>query len=130
MPVGCFFFWLSSEPERAAGNHWARDSPACLTEQFSIFTTKSSTLPRAPHEKQLKALLSLSGYRSPVIDYRKIVGEFASASAVAAVIAVKFLEAGKIPEPYGHGHTRFLNGKGALIIGLGKIITAMEVFRR
>jgi 3-oxoacyl-(acyl-carrier-protein) synthase len=81
-------------------------------------------------EKQLKSLLALSGYGNAVIDYRKMVGEFASASAVAAVMAVKFLEAGKLPEPYSYERTLSLDGKGALIIGFGKFITAMEVFNR
>jgi len=81
-------------------------------------------------EKQLKSLLALSGYKKAVIDYRKMVGEFASASAVAAVMAVKFLETGKLPEPNCHESARPLSGKGALIIGFGKFITAMEVFYR
>jgi 3-oxoacyl-[acyl-carrier-protein] synthase-1/3-oxoacyl-[acyl-carrier-protein] synthase II len=62
-----------------------------------------------------------------VIDYRKIIGEFASASAVAAVLAVKFMQDGKIPGSLLNGTALHLNQKGALIIGLGGFITAMEV---
>jgi 3-oxoacyl-[acyl-carrier-protein] synthase-1/3-oxoacyl-[acyl-carrier-protein] synthase II len=104
--------------------------PEKIDAAYGVLLAGVPGICRDEGEKQLKALLSLSGFRSPVIDYREIIGEFASASAVAAVMAVKFLEDGKIPEPYSHGRTRFLSGKGALVIGLGKFITAMEVLMR
>ena len=62
-----------------------------------------------------------------MIDYRKLTGEFASASAVAAVMAVKFLQEGHIPEPLCDDKPAELGAKGALIIGTGEYITAMEV---
>ena len=49
---------------------------------------------RREGETQLQAFLSLTEFKNPVIDYRKIVGEFASASAVAAVIAARLLAEG------------------------------------
>ena len=85
---------------------------------------------RSEGERQLQAFLSLSDFKNPVIDYRKIVGEFASASAVAAVIAARLLAEGEIPGPLFNGNTFHLNGKGVLIIGVGKFITAVEVFTR
>jgi len=85
---------------------------------------------RREGEKQLQTFLSLSGFKNPVIDYRKMIGEFASASAVAAVMAAKFLEKGEIPGPLCDGRSVRLNGKGVLVIGLGKFITAMEVSKR
>ena len=78
-------------------------------------------------ERQLQSFLSLTGYKKPVINYRKIIGEFASASAVAAVMAVKFMEDGRIPGSLMNGDTLHLNERGALIIGLGDFITAVEV---
>lgn len=84
---------------------------------------------RSKAETQLQTFLSLSGFEHPVIDYRKIIGEFASASAVAATMAAKFIIDGEIPRPLGNGRSRQLNGKGALVVGLGKFITAMEVIK-
>ncbi len=52
----------------------------------------------------------------PVIHYRKFTGEFASASAVAAVMATQLLESGEIPA-----------GKEVLILGFGKTQTAMQL---
>jgi hypothetical protein len=49
---------------------------------------------------------------------------------VAAVIAARLVEEGKIPGPLCDGHTFQLYGKGVLMIGVGKFITAVEVFMR
>ena len=76
---------------------------------------------------QLQRFLSFTGYKKPVINYRKIIGEFASASAVAAVMAAKFLEEGKIPGPLINGDVLHLSEKGVLIVGLGDFVTAIEV---
>jgi len=78
---------------------------------------------------QLQTFHALAGFESPIIEYRRITGEFASASAVAAVIASKFLEEGKIPGALLEGHDRLLNGKGILVLGLGEFITAMELLK-
>jgi 3-oxoacyl-(acyl-carrier-protein) synthase len=82
---------------------------------------------RRDGENQLQKLMALTGFHHPVIDYRKFTGEFAAASAVAAVMAVKFLQAGRIPAPLCGGKPAALGTKGALIIGTGDFITAMEV---
>lgn len=76
---------------------------------------------------QLSQFLSSSGFEGPVIDYRRLTGEFASASAVATVLAVCFAREGKIPEALCGKKSSYLNGKGLLIIGLGKFVTAVEV---
>lgn len=87
-------------------------------------------IPGALKEKatdQLKTFLSLTGFKGPAIDYRRQTGEFASASAVAAVMAVKFLERGEIPGALFNGKDFLLHKKGALVLGLGNFVTAMEV---
>ncbi|QTA80803.1 Putative 3-oxoacyl-[acyl-carrier-protein] synthase, fabF-like [Desulfonema limicola] len=78
-------------------------------------------------ENQLKEFLLCSGFDSCVIDYRKLTGEFASASAVAAVMAVSFIEKGEIPEALCKGTKKSLHKKGVLILGFGDFITAVEV---
>jgi 3-oxoacyl-(acyl-carrier-protein) synthase len=83
---------------------------------------------RKKGEKQLGIFLSQSEFEHPVIDYRKIIGEFASASAVAAAMAAGFLSKGRIPLPWENGRGRQLNSKGILVVGLGKFLTAMEIF--
>lgn len=48
-------------------------------------------------QQQLKDFLSKAVLSVPVLPYRELTGEFASASAVAAVMAVHFLETGQLP---------------------------------
>ena len=76
---------------------------------------------------QLSQFLAGSDFEGPVIDYRRLTGEFASASAVATVLAVCFVREGKIPASLCGKKSSSLNGKGVLIIGLGKFVTAVEL---
>jgi 3-oxoacyl-[acyl-carrier-protein] synthase-1/3-oxoacyl-[acyl-carrier-protein] synthase II len=81
-------------------------------------------------DRQLRRFREISGFKGPVIDYRKITGEFSAASAVAAVAAVRLTESGKIPKAFCGDRSVSLNGKGGLVLGLGRWVTAMEVQRR
>ena len=67
-------------------------------------------------ERQLDAFMQVTDIDVPVIHYRKFTGEFASASAVAAVMATQLLESGEIPP-----------GKQVLVLGFGKTLTAMQL---
>jgi 3-oxoacyl-(acyl-carrier-protein) synthase len=80
-------------------------------------------------EEQIHELISRTGFQNPVIDYRKYIGEFASASAAATVLAIRFVREGRIPEPLSGRTNPTLQGKGILILGTGPFITAIEVFR-
>jgi 3-oxoacyl-[acyl-carrier-protein] synthase-1/3-oxoacyl-[acyl-carrier-protein] synthase II len=78
---------------------------------------------RRAAERQLAALLNMSGFTGAVVDYRKTTGEFATASAVAVVMAVDLLQNGRLPGSPGMR----TGSKGALVVGMGTYITAIEV---
>ena len=82
---------------------------------------------RETAERQLTRLLKMSGYKGVVVDYRKYTGEFASSSAVAAVLAVEMLMNGRLPAALGSGKEVNLGSKGILVAGFGDCMTAMEV---
>ena len=82
---------------------------------------------RKKAEHQLQILLEVSGFNGAVVDYRKYTGEFASASAVAVVMAVDLLMKGCIPASFGNGIAEVLGSKGALVVGMGDHMTAIEV---
>lgn len=82
---------------------------------------------REKGQKQLEEFLSLSGFMGPIIDYRTFTGEFASASAVAVVLALRFVQTGEIPKGLYGNKSFHLEGKGVLIIGLGNFVTAIKV---
>ncbi len=78
--------------------------------------------------RQLAELQSQLSFNIPVVDYRAFTGEFASASAVASVIAMDFVESGKVPKLCGINEFD-LEGKGVLLLGLGKFVTAVEIIK-
>ncbi len=84
---------------------------------------------RQEGEKLIKNFQTLSGCRAPVIDYRKLTGEFASASAAAVSLAVQCLQQELIPPQPGQDKAVFLNNRSILVIGTGKYLTAVEVFQ-
>ncbi|MGB5749691.1 MAG: beta-ketoacyl synthase N-terminal-like domain-containing protein [Desulfobacterales bacterium] len=98
-----------------------------LNDRYGVILAGLPAACRRKGVTQLQTLLALTGFNHPVIDYRKLTGEFATASAVAAVMAVKFLQEGQVPEPLCEDKPGELGAKGALIIGTGDVITAMEV---
>lgn len=98
-----------------------------LNDRYGVILAGLPAACRSEGEIQLQTLLAITGFNHPVIDYRKLTGEFASASAVAAVMAEKFLEGGQIPEALCDNKPGQLGAKGALVIGTGDFVTAMEV---
>ena len=47
--------------------------------------------------------------------------------SVATVLAAAFVRSGSLPDCMGNGEAVALKGKGVLVIGLGKTVTAVEV---
>jgi 3-oxoacyl-(acyl-carrier-protein) synthase len=82
---------------------------------------------RANSEKQVSEFISAADFNCPVIDFRRFTGEFGSATAAAAALAVRFVRDGKIPGSLTGGVEGPLNGKGILLLGLGSFLTAVEV---
>lgn len=67
---------------------------------------------RESAQAQLSRFLEITAYTGPVIDYRRLTGQFASASAVATVLAAGLVARGDGP---------------VLVLGLGDYVTAMEI---
>jgi 3-oxoacyl-(acyl-carrier-protein) synthase len=82
---------------------------------------------RARADEQLAAFLSESRFGGPVVDYRRLTGEFAAASAVAAVMGVAMVAQGRVPGPLAGGAPLALGSKAILLLGLGKFITAVRI---
>ncbi len=78
-------------------------------------------------EHQLREFLQKSGFDGPVIHYRRWIGEFASASAVATVFALGMVSDDIVPGPLCGGADVPLKGKGILVLGLGPYISAIGV---
>jgi 3-oxoacyl-[acyl-carrier-protein] synthase-1/3-oxoacyl-[acyl-carrier-protein] synthase II len=122
-----FFESRRNNPEVIPSLIQRLEQPQPINDRYGMILAGIPAACRRESKIQLQTLLELSGYHHPVIDYRKLTGEFASASAVAAVMAVTFLKEGKIPAALCQGKQMDLGAKGALIIGTGDFITAVEV---
>jgi 3-oxoacyl-[acyl-carrier-protein] synthase-1/3-oxoacyl-[acyl-carrier-protein] synthase II len=84
----------------------------------------------AQGSSQLQRFVHLVGTPLPVWRYREHVGEFASSSAVAAVLASSFITAGKVPGPlFDTGDILLRPGQNILVLGTGPTLSAM-VFSR
>jgi 3-oxoacyl-[acyl-carrier-protein] synthase-1/3-oxoacyl-[acyl-carrier-protein] synthase II len=87
-------------------------------------------IPGSQHDKansQLALFIQQTGLNCPIIDYRTIIGQFASASAVAAVIAVECVRAGEVLSGLYNAGVASLGGRGILLLGLGQCVTAVEI---
>jgi 3-oxoacyl-[acyl-carrier-protein] synthase-1/3-oxoacyl-[acyl-carrier-protein] synthase II len=122
-----FFESRENNPEVISSLIQRLERPQQINDRYGMILAGFPAACRHEGEMQLQTLLAITGFNQPVIDYRKLTGEFASASAVAAVMAVKFLQGSQIPEPLCKDKPVDLGAKGALIIGTGDFITALEV---
>ena len=97
-----------------------------LKGKYALLLAGIPAAVRAEGEGQLARFLEQSGIKAPVIRYRLLTGEFSSASAVAAVMAVSFLTSEQAP---GNVHALENKNKGILVLGLGRYLSAMEFSR-
>lgn len=124
--------FLSYVPEGADGIPAlieALGGPERIRDRFgAVFAgIPASTRPRG--EACIAGFLRRTGFPGPVIDYRRVTGEFAGASAVAAALAIDAVRRGVLPPHLsGKGET-VLAGKGILLLGLGEYVTGVEVIR-
>ncbi len=109
------------------------DSLPALKQQgsYALILAGIPAVRKSDGKKQLDQFMALSNLSAPIIHYRKITGEFGSASAVAAALAASFLESGIVPGALTGGNDIDLADKTCkiLILGLGEYVTAMEFSR-
>jgi len=100
---------------------------ARIRERFGLIL---AGIPWAQQEKgkaQLETFRTLTDFPRPMVDYRRFLGEFTSVSALATVLAVRMVEAERIPDVFCQGGSPALAGRGILILGFGHHVTALEV---
>ena len=113
---------------------WVEELVHALSASPSAYSLLMVGIPgavREQGEKQLKALLAATDLNAPVIRYRELTGEFASASALATALGISFLVKGGVPATLTGGHPLRLDAPHSkiLLLGLGQQITAMELCR-
>ncbi|MDR2548915.1 MAG: beta-ketoacyl-[acyl-carrier-protein] synthase family protein [Desulfobulbus sp.] len=108
----------------------ALGGPATFRQRTAAVFVGVPAAQQAEGNRQLTRLFDLIGKPLPICRYREFTGEFASASAVAAVLASAFVEAGRVPGALVGGDDIVLHpGDRLLVLGTGQCLTAMEFFR-
>ncbi len=77
--------------------------------------------------RDLATFTAACGFDGPVIDYRRYIGQFGAAPAVAAVLALRMVQVGSVPAGPAGGGQCPLNGKGVLLLGLGPHLSAVRI---
>ncbi len=77
---------------------------------------------------QIDKVVSGCRIAAPVLDYRRWIGQFATASAAAAAMACRWIGQGRIPDALCAGGGSLSGGRGILLLGLGDSISAVEIF--
>ncbi|HSV93420.1 MAG TPA: beta-ketoacyl synthase N-terminal-like domain-containing protein, partial [Desulfobacterales bacterium] len=98
-----------------------------IRARFGLVLAGIPAAHRRQGDAQLEAFRAHCSPDMPVVDYRRWVGEFASASAVAACLAAGFVAEGAAPAALCGGRAAAFAGKGCLVIGFGRTLTAVEV---
>jgi 3-oxoacyl-(acyl-carrier-protein) synthase len=96
----------------------ALGGPEQITQRYNLILAGIPAAQRPLGESQLACFISRSGFTGPVLDYRPLIGEFATASAVATVFAAARVHAGMRNDSGAHA---------VLVLGLGTCLTAVEV---
>ncbi|MBF0103633.1 MAG: beta-ketoacyl synthase chain length factor [Desulfobacterales bacterium] len=99
-----------------------------INETYDIIMAGIPKAYRNKGNKQLEKFIRFTKLHVPVIEYRKYFGEFASVSAVAAVMTCELLEKGTIPgEILENKKNVNIVKKNGLLLNFGKIVTAIEI---
>ena len=104
-----------------------------IASRYGLIMAGIPAAHRADGQAQLDRFLDLARFRGKVMDYRRLTGEYATASAVATVLAVSMVDAGRVPPPMTDPDDDKTQGKNGakngavLILGLGAALTAIEV---
>ena len=102
--------------------------PKRISRDFGAVFAGLPAASRIVGKNQLDLFIQTTGFDGPVVDYRHYLGEFASASAVATVLAVSLLKSGEISSTLTEKESVELNGKGIILLGLGNFVTAVAIY--
>jgi 3-oxoacyl-(acyl-carrier-protein) synthase len=118
----------------AAENHpFVRDLIACLggaetiEAKYRLMLVGIPAAQRSRCQAQLDAFLEMTGYTGKVVDFRRLTGEFAASTAVATVFATASIQQERDSFAEAAQSGSRLDGKAVLVLGLGSVLTAIEV---
>jgi 3-oxoacyl-[acyl-carrier-protein] synthase-1/3-oxoacyl-[acyl-carrier-protein] synthase II len=134
-PSPCLALLVPYEYQRARPEHQsvtalihALGGEAAIAERFAAIFVGIPFAEQALGKRQLEGFLRATHFSGPVVDYRRLTGQYASASATAAVWAVDCVARGALPSQDDESPPRTtLKKQGILLLGLGQKIAAVGV---
>ena len=100
---------------------------ALIDEKFGALLVGLPAASRSRGQQQLELFLEQGWAGGPVVDYRTTLGEYATVSATATVLAVRLCNEGRVPASLAGGDEVSLKGKGILLLSLGDTLGAIEI---
>ena len=101
--------------------------PGAIDKKYGAVFAGIPSAYRFQGRQQLDLFVKAARCLCPIIDYRHVTGEFASASALAAVIALESVKQGKLFDGLCREGAVDLHSQGVLLLGFGPCITAVEI---
>ena len=90
-----------------------------INSKYGILLVGIPLAQKTEGQQQLEQFLTTTAFPGKVIDYRRLTGEFATASAVATVMATAFVKKQQIAKED--------QTKAVLVLGMGSALTAVDV---
>lgn len=115
------------DPEFMTGLVESLGGPEGICNDYGAVMVGLPAFGRTESAEWLADFISRSHFKGPVIDYRRIIGQFGTASAVAAVLSVQMIERDLVPAPLAGGSDVPLQGKGILMLGFGTYLSAVKI---
>lgn len=105
--------------------------PAGWQNRYALILVGIPAAMERQGEEQLARFAALAQVSAPIVRYRILTGEFASASAVATAFAASFLETGLVPGAFAGGSDIVIDSQRnkILVLALGQNVCAMELFK-
>ncbi|HEY9161282.1 MAG TPA: beta-ketoacyl-[acyl-carrier-protein] synthase family protein [Desulfomonilia bacterium] len=97
-----------------------------INERFAAIFAGIPSNEKQNAESQIEEVITGTTFQGAVFDYRKFFGQFATSSAVAAAYALACLEKGTLPFIVSGGQSE-LASRGILLLGLGSVLSAIEI---
>lgn len=101
--------------------------PEAICSRYGLVLAGLPSAHKPGCRQQLDRFLELTGYSGPLIDYRRLTGEFATSAAVATVFAAALVRDERIALLSSGRKQGRPDATDALILGLGPALTAIEV---
>ncbi len=96
-----------------------------IASRYGLIMAGLPAAHRKAGEAQLDQFVALTGFQGKIMDYRRLTGEYATASAVATVLAASMVSGARMP--LGKTVSGGGNPGAVLVLGLGADLTAIEV---